>query len=150
MPQSLSNTIVHIIFSTKNRIKFIDETIENRLFSRIGAICKNLKCYPLKIGGYFDHVHILCKLHRPVSQSELVKTIKNSTSGWMKEQGSQYHNFYWQDGYAIYSVSPSEVDRILQYIANQKIHHAKKSFKSEYLDFLHQYNIEYDLKYVWD
>ncbi len=150
MPQSLSNTIIHIVFSTKNREKLIDEHIENSLFGVIGNECNKLKCQAITVGGYLDHIHILCKLHRPISQSDLVKTIKSHSSIWMKQQGRKYSQFYWQDGFSVYSVSPSEVDRLVKYINNQKEHHQKKTFKEEYLDFLNFYGVEYDERYMWD
>jgi hypothetical protein len=64
--------------------------------------------------------------------------------------GDQYSNFYWQDGYAVYSVSFSEMDRLINYIENQKEHHITKSFQEEYIEFLKYYNIDYDEKYIWD
>ena len=150
MPQSLSNTIIHTIFSTKDRVKLIDENIEKSLFGMIGNECNKLKCKTIIVGGYMDHIHILCKLHRPVSQSDFVKTIKSHSSIWMKQQGNQYSNFYWQDGYAVYSVGQIEVDRLINYIQNQKEHHRIKTFKEEYLDFLKDYGVDYNEKYLWD
>ena len=131
MPQSLSNTIIHIVFSTKHRAKLIDENISDQLFGMIGNECNKLECKTIIIGGYHDHVHILCRLHRPVSQSDLVKTIKSHSSIWMKQQNPKYEKFYWQDGYAIYSVSQNDVDSLVKYIRYQKDHHQKKTFKEE-------------------
>ena len=150
MPQSLSNTVIHIVFSTKNRVKLIDKNIEKSLFGMIGNECNKLKCQTIIVGGHLDHIHILCKLHRPVSQSDLVKSIKSHSSIWMKQQGSKYLQFYWQDGYSVYSVSPNEVDGLIKYIKNQKKHHQKKTFKEEYLKFLKFYSVEYDERYMWD
>lgn len=150
MPQSLSNTIIHTVFSTKNRAKLIDENIENSLYGMIGNECNKLKCQTIIVGGYLDHIHILCKLHRPVSQSDFVKTIKSHSSIWMKQQGTKYSQFYWQDGYSIYSVSQIEVDRLINYIKEQKEHHREKTFKEEYLEFLSFFGVEYDERYMWD
>ena len=66
----------------------------------------------------------------------------------MKE--SKFSEFKWQDGYGAFSVNPSEIDVVVQYIKNQHIHHEKKDFKSEYLAFLHKYNIDYDERYIWE
>ncbi len=68
----------------------------------------------------------------------------------MKTKGAGYENFYWQDGYGAFSVNPSEIDRVIAYIANQHEHHRKKIFQDEYRAFLKKYNVEYDEKYVWD
>ena len=150
MPQSLSRTLIHIIFSTKNRLPFIDESIENQLFSFMGAVCNNYKCQSIIVGGHQDHAHILCSLHRTVTQSDLVKEIKTHSSIWIKTKGVQYTDFYWQNGYAAFSVSESQVPIISRYIQNQKEHHQKQSFEQEYIGILNNHRVEYDDRYMWD
>ena len=149
MPQSFSNTNIHIIFGTKYRQQFIDNKIESQLFEYIGQVVNNLNCQNIIVGGYRDHVHILCKLYRPLSQSTLVKEIKANSSLWMKTQGIQYENFYWQDGYAVFSVSQSDLERVITYIQNQREHHQKQTFQKEYLKFLEEHRIEYDKGFIW-
>lgn len=68
----------------------------------------------------------------------------------MKTNGDDYQKFYWQNGYGAFSVSPTEVSAVVEYIANQKKHHAQVSFQDEYRGFLKEYEIEYDERYVWD
>lgn len=150
MPQSLSKSLIHIVFSTKYRQNLIDEEIEKKLFGYIGEICNNRKCTTLRVGGYRNHVHILCHLHRTITQADLVKYIKGNSSKWIKTMGEQYANFYWQDGYGVFSVSQLEVNNLIRYIENQKQHHEKKTFKTEYVKFLDAYDVEYDERYVWD
>ena len=150
MPQSFSNTLIHIVFSTKNRVNFIDEEIEPKLFGYIGQICNHQNCKTIIVGGYKDHVHILCNLHRTISQSNLVREIKASSSKWMKFQGEKFKNFFWQDGYGVFSVSQSESGRVTKYIQNQKQHHQIKNFKEEYLELLSLNDISFDERYIWD
>ena len=150
MPQSLSKVYVHITFGTKNRENTIDDSIQERLFDYIGGTCKGMDCKPVKIGGHYDHIHILCLLSRTVAQTQLLENIKKESSKWIKTIGDKYINFYWQNGYGIFSVNPSEIDIITEYINNQKEHHKKKTFKDEYLAFLKKYDVEYDEKYLWD
>ena len=150
MPQSLSNTLIHIVFSTKHRRDLIDEKLEAKLFGYIGNTCNELNCNTIIVGGYRDHVHIFCSLYRPLSQSDLVRHIKANSSKWVKAQGSEYKDFYWQDGYAVYSVSKSMSGNLIKYIKNQKEHHQRKSFKNEYLELLKIHDIHYDERYVWD
>jgi REP element-mobilizing transposase RayT len=149
MAQSLSQVYVHITFSTKHRANAIDETIENELHSFIAGICNSLKCNAVKVGGYYDHIHILCQLERQTTQSDLLEQIKKRSSKWIKTKGEKYKTFYWQDGYGIFSVNPSEIDKVVTYIENQKTHHSKKTFQSEFRAFLKKYKIEYDERYVW-
>jgi REP element-mobilizing transposase RayT len=150
MPQSLSKVYVHITFSTKKREKLIDEDIENRLFEYLGGICKGLECNPVRIGGFENHIHILCTLSRKITQAELLEKIKKESSKWIKTKDEKYKRFYWQRGYGIFSVNPAEIDIVVEYIKNQKEHHKTKSFQEEYRAFLTKYNVDFDEKYVWD
>ena len=95
MPQSFSNTLIHIIFSTKNRENFIDEEIEPKLYGYLGQVCNNQKCQTIIINGHQNHVHVFCYQHWTISQSKLLEILKSSSSKWMKTQGDKYKNFYW-------------------------------------------------------
>ncbi len=150
MPQSLSKVYVHITFSTKHRKNQIDDEIENPLFEYIGGICKRMECNPVKVGGHQNHIHILGLLSRKVAQMTLLENVKKSSSKWIKTKGEKYSDFYWQDGYGIFSVNPAEIDVVINYIKNQKEHHKKRNFQDEYRAFLKKYNVEYDERYVWD
>lgn len=150
MPQSLSKVYVQITFSTKHRVNLIDEEIETRLFEYLGGICKGLECNPVQVGGYKNHVHILCLLSRKISQADLLEKVKKESSKWMKTQGDKYRKFYWQNGYGIFSVNPAEIDIVVNYIKNQKEHHKTKTFQDEYRAFLKKYDVDYDERYVWD
>jgi len=138
------------VFSTKNRVHYIRKDIQDDLFSYMGGICKSMECYPLIIGGYKDHVHILCLLSRKIALMKLVEEVKAHSSGWIKRKYPDLENFYWQRGYGCFSVQADRTDVVIKYIQNQEYHHQNKSFKEEYLDFLHQYKIDYDPNYLWD
>ena len=150
MPQSLSKVYVHITFSTKRRKNLIDENIEESLFEYLGGTCKGLECNPVKVGGYSNHVHVLCILSRKISQMKLMEELKKQSSKWVKTQGVEYSSFYWQDGYGVFSVNPLQVPDVVKYIDNQKQHHKKMTFKEELLAFLKKYKVDYDERYLWD
>ena len=150
MPQSIAYNYLHITFGTKYREPLIDEAIEEELFKYIGGICKNLECNPIKVGGYRDHIHILCVLSRKIALMKLLEEVKSHSSKWIKTKGDQYKNFYWQRGYGSFSVNPAEIDVVIRYIENQAEHHKKKTFQEEYVAFLKKYNAEYDERYLWD
>jgi putative transposase len=150
MPQSLSRVYVHLTFSTKNRVPIIDPGIRDRLFDYLGGICKGLECNPLQVGGYNNHVHILCLLSRKIAQMDLLEEVKKRSSKWIKTIDEKYANFYWQDGYGIFSVNPKETDVVVNYIKNQEEHHKHVSFQEEFLAFLKKYGVDYDERYVWD
>jgi putative transposase len=150
MGQSLVKNYLHIVFSTKHRESLIHSPYENELHSYLGGICKNLECHPIKIGGYAEHIHILCMLSKKVTLIKLLEEVKSHSSKWMKTKDASLKNFYWQDGYGAFSVNPSEVSVVIGYIENQKEHHSKKKFQDEYRAFLKKYEVEYDERYVWD
>ena len=150
MTQSLAQIYVHIIFSTKERYPFIASGIEPELFAYIGDTIKRCQGVPFLINGTTDHVHILSSLPRTISPSKYIEEIKRKSSRWIKTKDSSYQKFAWQSGYGAFSVSSSMKESVLHYIAGQKEHHRKITFKEEFVAFLEKYNIEYDEQYLWD
>ncbi|MBV2247268.1 MAG: IS200/IS605 family transposase [Lentimicrobium sp.] len=150
MGQSLVKNYMHITFSTKHRVHLIHPPYEAELHSYLGGICKNMNCQPIKIGGFTNHVHILCMLSKNVALAKLLEEVKSHSSKWFKTLDPSLQKFYWQDGYGAFSVNPAEVDVVIAYIQNQHEHHRKKTFEEEYLAFLKKYGIAYDERYVWD
>ena len=150
MGQSLVKNYLHIVFSTKYRQPLIDNKVDVELYSYMGGICKKLECPPIKIGGYKDHIHILCILSKKIALMKLLEEVKSHSSKWIKTKGLTYQNFYWQDGYGAFSVNPAEIDAVIQYITNQKSHHHDTSFQVEYRSILEKYDVDYDERYVWD
>jgi putative transposase len=150
MGQSLVQNYVHIVFSTKHREALIKPPYEQELHAYIGGTCNELECLVLMVGGYTDHIHILCMLSKKIALMTLVQKVKASSSKWMKTKDTSLAHFFWQDGYGAFSVKPNETDAVVQYIQNQHIHHAKQGFKEEYIEFLEAYNVEYNMQYVWE
>jgi REP element-mobilizing transposase RayT len=150
MPQSLAFNYSHIVFSTKNRFPFIDENIETPLFQYIAAICNNMGAQCIRVGGFRDHIHLLCVLSRTVPLSKFIEEIKVHSSKWIKTQGKAYGNFYWQRGYYSFSINPSQVEIVKKYIENQQEHHRKKTFQKECVAFFNKYQVPFDERYVWD
>jgi len=151
MPQSLSAVYIHLVFSTKDRRPLLrDKTTRDALHSYLGGVSKQLDCAPLQIGGVEDHVHILARFGRTVTQAEWVKELKRVSNLWLKERGQDFADFEWQGGYADFSVSQSNLEQVKQYIANQEEHHRKIGFQDELRALLRKHEIEWDEKYVWD
>ena len=150
MGQSLVQNYIHIVFSTKYRQPLIKPDVESELHAYLGGICNQLECQTIKVGGYTDHIHILCKLSKKIALMKLVEEVKSHSSKWVKTKGEDYSHFYWQNGYGAFSVSPSQVETVIAYIANQHQHHSKKNFQDEYQAILKKYQVEFDEKYVWD
>ncbi len=96
-----------------------------------------------------DHVHVLLELHRTVSLSDLVGSIKSESSKWIKRQKG-VSNFAWQSGYGAFSVSQSNLQDVESYIANQEMHHTKITFQDELRTFFRKHQVKFDEQYVWD
>lgn len=150
MSQSLSSVLIHLIFSTKHRQPLITSDIEIELYHYLATVFRENKCPSLKIGGYTDHVHALFALSRTVTIAEIVEEVKKRSSKWIKTKGVEFEEFAWQAGYGAFSVSQSNVDVVKKYIENQKQHHAKSDFQTEFRELLRKHEIEYDERYVWD
>lgn len=150
MSQSLVRNAVHIIFSTKHRQPFIQPSVEQELHRYLGGTCNELESQVIRIGGYVDHVHILCFLSKKIALMTLVEKIKTSSSKWMKTKGPVYENFYWQDGYGGFSVNPFDMGELIRYLENQHTHHSKTGFQEEYRRILNDLGVAYDERYLWD
>src|SRR5512133_3067666 len=106
MPQSLSAVYIHLVFSTKERRPFLrDETVRTSVHSYLGGISKQLGCAPLIAGGMEDHVHLLARFGRTITQAEWVKELKRVSNLWLQKRYCAYADFEWQGGYADFSVS---------------------------------------------
>ena len=150
MAQSLSNVLLHIVFSTKRRRPWIDTTIEPELFAYLAKMCSTLTCPSHAIGGMEDHIHIACSLSRTATISRLVQELKHDSSKWIKTKGRSYNDFAWQNGYGAFSIGQSQLDDLRRYIANQREHHKQISFQDEYRRLLGRYGIQFDEQYIWD
>lgn len=149
MPQSLAQIYIHLVFSTKDRESWISSTVQPRLHAYLAGTLNAIDCPAVEIGGMPDHVHLLFRLGRTVTLSDVVKSAKVESSKWMKDEGDATA-FAWQAGYGAFSVSASMVDTTIEYIRNQAEHHATRSFQDEFRALLQRYQIDYNEAYVWD
>ena len=151
MPQSLAQIYLHIVFSTKGRRAYLQNPqLRDELHHYLGGACRNQGSPSLIVGGVADHIHILCRLSRTYSVSDLVKELKRESSVWLKTKSPLLADFHWQDGYGAFSISPGHVPLLRTYIAGQEEHHNKETFQDEFRRLLKLYEVEYDERYVWD
>ena len=150
MPQSLSAVYIHLVYSTKERRPLLkDETIRESLHRYLGRISKQLKCAPIVVGGMEDHVHLLARFGRTITQAEWVKELKRVSNLWLKKE-HRITDFEWHGGYADFSVSQSDLEQVKKYIANQSAHHKKMNFQDELRLLLQQHHVEWDERYIWE
>jgi putative transposase len=153
MPQSLSNVLIHVVFSTKQRVPYLrTPNLRGTMAGYIVGILRNIKCPSLIIGVVEDHTHILCGLHRTTTIAQLVEEVKTSSSARIKEEGegAKLKDFHWQNGCGAFSVSPSNIEQVKAYITGQEEHHRKRTFQEEYRLMLERHEIQFDERYVWD
>jgi REP element-mobilizing transposase RayT len=150
MPQSLSLNLIHLVFSTKDRMPLLTPDIRPQLNAYLATIARHGdgECY--RVGGVADHVHLALRLSRTVCLADLVSELKTSSSKWLKEQSPALTKFSWQRGYGAFSIGPKDLESVLSYIDGQEEHHRTKTFQEEYRSFLKHYGIEFDERYVWD
>ena len=151
--KSMANTYTslyyHVIFSTKNRVTWVNAEIEERVWAYIGGIAGKHRMTALQFGGMEDHIHALVMAPPTLAPSQIAQYIKGDSSKWMHEEFPDARGFAWQEGYGAFTVSKSNLPEVIAYIQNQRKHYEKKSFQDEYHDFLRKHGIEYDERYVW-
>ena len=150
MANTYSQLYVQIVFIVKGRDRLISKNNREELHKYITGIVQNRGQKLLAIFCMPDHTHLLLSLKPSISISDLVRDIKAGSSNFINEQKWVKGKFSWQEGFGAFSYSRTEVDRVVKYILNQEEHHSKKSFKEEYYDFLKDFEIEYDEKYLFD
>jgi len=140
----------HIVFSTKNRKRFISEAVEEELHKYICGIVRGIGGICVEINSMPDHVHMLAILPPKISISDALRNIKATSSKWIHENNADLAMFGWQDGYAAFTVSQSQVDSVMEYFRNQKHQHAERDFRAELVRLLDKQGVEYDEQYLLD
>jgi len=138
LAHALVQNYLHIVFSTKDRLKLVPKEKQPRTWAYLAGICHNEKIFVHEIGGMDDHIHMLIQLPPTIALADAVREIKASSSKWMGK------GFAWQRGYGAFSVSKSSLDSVVRYIRNQEAHHRKMSFEEEFIALLEKHGVAYD------
>ena len=136
MSHSYNKIWIHAVFATKERSPLIKPVVESKIHTNMREQLIEMGCPVRIINGMEEHVHLLFLQNPKMAITDIIKQIKGNTSHWINEQNLIPEKFAWQTGYAAYSVSESQLDRVYQYIRNQKEHHRKKIFADEYDEFI--------------
>lgn len=145
MPHTYAQNTVHVVFSTKNRVKAIPKMLQPKLWAYASGICRNHRIVPVEIGGTDNHIHALIQIPATVTLADAVSTMKSNSSLWARRQRNA---FAWQEGYGAFSVSASAVPAVVKYIRNQEAHHRKMNFEEEWFALLKKHGIEFDSRYA--
>ena len=138
MLHSYVSSIFHGVFSTKQRRQLIPAPAQTRLWNYLAGIARNHDIQAIAVGGTENHVHTLLAIPPDTALADAVRTLKANSSRLMRETS---RSFAWQEGYGALSVSPSQLDRVKRYIANQAAHHARHSYEEGFLGMLEAANI---------
>jgi REP element-mobilizing transposase RayT len=148
MANTYTKIYLQFVFAVQDRMSLIRPKWKDELYKYITGIVQNNKHKLIAINGHFNHIHVLVgyKPHQLIPN--LLQDIKSGSSKWINKQQFVRGKFQWQEGYGAFSYSHSQIDAVVKYIQNQEEHHRKKSFRDEYLDFLKQFNVSHDERYI--
>jgi len=142
--------LYHIVFSTKNRKHLLTDGFREEVFAYMAGTCIKLEGTAIKVGGFYDHVHLLVRIPAKIAVSDFVGSLKCNTSKHINDTSRKIEKFGWQDGFGAFTVSVSQKDIVLKCIERQMEHHLTHKFEDEYLHLLQNHEVEFDLRYVWD
>lgn len=150
MANTYSKLYVHVVFAVKGRESLVGKNWKEKLYKYICGIVNNNQQKVYAINGVQDHIHILLSVKPNILLSDLIRDIKANSTRWINENKFVKGKFHWQEGFGAFSVSQSQIDKVIKYIDEQENHHEKNSFRNEYLDFLKTYEIEFDDKFIFE
>jgi putative transposase len=149
MSNTYTQIYIHIVFAVENRTSLIRKNWKEKLHKYITGIIQNNNHKLISINSMPDHLHIFIGMKTKQSLSDLIQEVKNHSSKWINDNKFIPGRFQWQSGFGAFSYSHSQIDNVVKYIKNQEIHHEKKSFRHEYLEFLEKYNISYNNQFIF-
>jgi len=150
MAGTFSQIYIQIVFAVNGRANLLQEPWRSEVFKYMSGIIKGKNQKPIIVNGVTNHVHLFVGLKPSMAISDLVRDVKNNSTNFINANKFVRGRFSWQEGFGSFSYSHSQIEQVYQYILKQQEHHRKKTFKEEYLDFLHKFEVEYDEKYLFE
>jgi len=150
MANTYTQLSTHAVFSVQGRENLLSNKIREVLFPYISGILQRTRNYPLAVNGFKDHVHIFFELRPDQSVSSVLEIVKANSSKWLNDNKMMPGKFSWQRGYSAFSYARSQRNNVIQYILKQEQHHRTVTFREEYMEFLRRFNLEYDIKYLFE
>jgi putative transposase len=149
-PGTFTQIYVQLVFAVQNREAVLSKNIRPRVFEYMSGIMTNMKHKSIIVNGTSNHVHILLGLNPSISVSDTVHDIKRNSSLFINKNRLCLGRFSWQEGYGGFSYSRSQITDIYNYIENQELHHRKKTFQEEYIDYLNENEMEFEKQFLFD
>jgi len=138
---------IHIVWSTKNRIPFLNsKDLRINVWKHIKQNANEKGIFIDVVNGYSDHCHCLISLSTNQTIEKVLQLIKGESSFWINKNNLTEEKFAWQDEYFAVSVSESMIEKVRNYIINQEKHHLTRSFSEEYEEFISKYKFNSNQK----
>jgi len=150
MGHTFSKVLIHVVFSTKDRVNSLYRNMRGRLLSYLHGIARKEGVTIIKANAVDDHVHMLIEIKPSQSPSEIVRKLKANSSKWIHETYPNLKAFAWQSGYSVFSVSLSALPSVVKYIENQEEHHQRLPFAEELKRFFERHQIRFDPEHYLD
>ncbi len=150
MAGTYSQIYIRVVFAVKGRQNLLCKDWRDEVFKYMCGIIKNKGHKPIIVNGVSDHVHAFIGLKPFMALSDLVRDLKNNSTNFINDHAWISGKFCWQEGYGAFSYSHSQIAYVYNYILKQEKHHSQQTFQNEYLDFLKKYEIEHDMKYLFE
>ena len=149
MANTYTQIHIHVVFAVKYRNGLIHNDWKDELYKYITGIIQNNNHKLLCINGMPDHIHLLIGIRPTQAISDLIKSVKQSSSKWINDRKYIKGKFEWQEGFGAFSYSKSQIKKVAEYIENQEGHHQKKTFLEEYEEILEKFEVEYNKHYIF-
>lgn len=150
MANTYTQIYVQVVFAVRGRQSLIAPQHREELHKFITGIVQARDHKMLAVFCMPDHLHFLAGIKPRMAISDLVRDVKSASSAFIGEKGWVPSKFSWQEGFGAFSYSRSQIDSVIRYILNQEEHHRKKTFRSEYLTFLKDFDIPYEDRFLFE
>ena len=129
MPRNVFSEIhLHLIRHTKNNANVLVDAVESRLhryirqraFQADGVIVH-------AIGGVEDHIHLAVSVPPTLNISEWIGELKGASAHFINHEICNRKTLEWQTGYGVVSFGTKDLPWVVQYVRDQKEHHARNS-----------------------
>jgi putative transposase len=150
MAGTYSQIYIQVVFAVKGRQNLLAKQWRDEVFKYMSGIITNKGQKPIIVNGVDDHVHTFIGLKPSMALSDLVRDMKNNSTNFINDHAWINGKFSWQEGYGAFSYGHSQIENVYNYISNQEQHHRKQTFQEEYMDFLKKFEVEHDVKYLFE
>lgn len=150
MAGTFSQVYIQYVFAVKGRANLLKKPWREEVFKYMSSIITAKGQKAIIVNGVSDHVHVFVGLQPSMRMSDLIRDVKNNSSKFINDHKLTGVKFRWQEGYGAFSYAHSQVKNVYNYILNQEAHHAKKTFREEYLEFLEKFEVNFEDRFLFD